>query len=166
MPDYAWLLESKAEFDAIPQRMRGMRMLGVPYTDEEIEHGIEDAQKQADEIVAKIKEYEAPERVDGQASHRPDRLPGQAGPRHFRAAAGAPQHRRQHRRPVTRMQPGSTAEPETTMSRGNLAIDRRSPADGPDGRGAWSPSSAIVAWTFLRPRERIEADAQLWKDDR
>ncbi len=24
---------------------------------------------------------------------------------------------------------------------------------------------AIVAWTFLRPHERIEADAQLWKDD-
>jgi hypothetical protein len=24
---------------------------------------------------------------------------------------------------------------------------------------------AIVAWTFLRPYERIEADAQLWKDD-
>ena len=25
--------------------------------------------------------------------------------------------------------------------------------------------AAIVAWTFLRPREQIEADAQLWKDD-
>jgi uncharacterized membrane protein YqiK len=24
---------------------------------------------------------------------------------------------------------------------------------------------AIVAWTFLRPREGIEAEAQLWKDD-
>jgi len=24
---------------------------------------------------------------------------------------------------------------------------------------------AIVAWTLLRPRERIEADAQLWNDD-
>jgi hypothetical protein len=24
---------------------------------------------------------------------------------------------------------------------------------------------AIVAWTCLRPRERIEADAHLWKDD-
>lgn len=24
---------------------------------------------------------------------------------------------------------------------------------------------AIVAWTLLRPRERVEADAQLWKDD-
>ena len=58
MPEYAWLLESKAEIDAIPQRMRGMRMLGVPYTDEEIDNGIENAQKQADEIVAKIKEYE------------------------------------------------------------------------------------------------------------
>jgi hypothetical protein len=25
--------------------------------------------------------------------------------------------------------------------------------------------AAIVAWTCLRPRQRIEADAQLWKDD-
>ena len=24
---------------------------------------------------------------------------------------------------------------------------------------------AIVAWTLLRPRDRIEADAQLWNDD-
>jgi hypothetical protein len=23
----------------------------------------------------------------------------------------------------------------------------------------------IVRWTYLRPRERIETDAQLWKDD-
>ena len=65
MPEYAWLLESKAEFDAIPQRMRGMRMLGVPYTDEQIENGIEDANKQADEIVAKIKEYRIAGRPGG-----------------------------------------------------------------------------------------------------
>jgi hypothetical protein len=25
--------------------------------------------------------------------------------------------------------------------------------------------AAIVAWTFLRPQEKIEAEAQLWKDD-
>jgi len=24
---------------------------------------------------------------------------------------------------------------------------------------------AIVAWTYLRPREQIEAEAHLWKDD-
>ncbi len=60
MPDFAWLLESKAEFEVIPQRMRGMRMLGVPYTDDDIDHGVENAQKQAQEIVAKIKEYPSP----------------------------------------------------------------------------------------------------------
>ncbi len=60
MPEYAWLLESKAEIDAIPQRMRGMRMLGVPYSDQEIENCVEDAKKQADGIVAKITEYESP----------------------------------------------------------------------------------------------------------
>jgi cytochrome c oxidase cbb3-type subunit I/II len=63
MPDYAWLLESKAEMDAIPQRMRGMRMLGVPYSDDDIEHSVENAQKQAEEIAAKIKEYGSPEQL-------------------------------------------------------------------------------------------------------
>ena len=60
MPEYAWLLESKTEFDATAQRMRGMRTLGVPYTDQDIENCTEAARKQADEIVAKIKEYESP----------------------------------------------------------------------------------------------------------
>jgi len=60
MPEYAWLLESKAEFEAIPQRMRGMRMLGVPYTDEAIANSMEDARADAEKIVAKIKEYESP----------------------------------------------------------------------------------------------------------
>jgi len=60
MPDFAWLLESPAEIDAIPQRMRGMRMLGVPYTDERIAGCIAEAKKEADEIVAKIKEYDSP----------------------------------------------------------------------------------------------------------
>jgi cytochrome c oxidase cbb3-type subunit I/II len=61
MPEYAWLLESKAEINAIPRRMRGMRMLGVPYSDEDIDSGIEDAQKQADGIIKKITEYGTPE---------------------------------------------------------------------------------------------------------
>ena len=25
--------------------------------------------------------------------------------------------------------------------------------------------AGIVVWTYLRPREQIEADAQLWRDD-
>ena len=61
MPEYAWLLESKAEFETIPQRMRGMRMLGVPYKDDEIEHSIENARKDAKAIAAKITEYKDPE---------------------------------------------------------------------------------------------------------
>jgi cytochrome c oxidase cbb3-type subunit I/II len=64
MPDYAWLLESPAEFEAIPQRMRGMRMLGVPYSDEDIANCVEDAQKQADGIVARITEDKPPDLRD------------------------------------------------------------------------------------------------------
>ena len=56
MPTYDWLLDAKAEIDAIPQRMRGMQMLGVPYTDEDIAGSIEAAHKQAAAIVAKIKD--------------------------------------------------------------------------------------------------------------
>ncbi len=62
MPDYAWLAESPTEFDAIPQRMRGMQMLGVPYKNEEIADGIATAHKQADEIVAKLTESDAAEK--------------------------------------------------------------------------------------------------------
>ena len=62
MPEYAWLLESPAEFDAIPQRMRGMQMLGVPYKDDQIAGGIEAACKQADEIVAKLTESDSSEK--------------------------------------------------------------------------------------------------------
>jgi cytochrome c oxidase cbb3-type subunit I/II len=64
MPSYEWLLHAKAEYDAIPQRMRGMKMLGVPYKDEEIDGSIAKAHEQAKTIVAKIKEYESPEQLE------------------------------------------------------------------------------------------------------
>ena len=125
MPEYAWLLESKAEIDAIPQRMRGMRMLGVPYTDEEIEHGMENAQKQAKEIAAKIKEYGSPEQLADKRVialiaylEKLGRDISATGP----AAATA--------RPRPRRRLTDEYQLETP------AMDRRSPADGLDGRGA------------------------------
>ncbi len=57
MPNYDWLLHAKAEFDAIPQRMRGMKMLGVPYSDDDISNSVAAAHKEAEKIVAKITEY-------------------------------------------------------------------------------------------------------------
>lgn len=56
MPNYEWLLHAKAEFDAIPQRMRGMKMLGVPYSEDDVAGGIDAAHEQAAEIVAAIDE--------------------------------------------------------------------------------------------------------------
>jgi cytochrome c oxidase cbb3-type subunit I/II len=54
MPNYAFLLESPADFDAIPRRMAGMRTLGVPYGDDDIGGAIESARRQATQIAAKI----------------------------------------------------------------------------------------------------------------
>jgi len=63
MPQYAWLLEKQADFDAIPARMRGMRTLGVPYTDEEIENAMEAARRQAAEIAEKVAADKGPQDI-------------------------------------------------------------------------------------------------------
>ncbi len=59
MPTYSWLLTSPLNFDVIPQRMTAMQTLGVPYTDEEIEQGIQLAREQAESIAHEI------EKADG-----------------------------------------------------------------------------------------------------
>ena len=47
MPRYGWLFESKIDFNSIPKKMSVMKTLGVPYSQDEIESGIEDAKLQA-----------------------------------------------------------------------------------------------------------------------
>ena len=42
MPAYAWLDKNLVDADAIPRRMRALRQVGVPYTDEEIARAVED----------------------------------------------------------------------------------------------------------------------------
>jgi cytochrome c oxidase cbb3-type subunit I/II len=54
MPSYAWMLDAEADFAAIPRRMAAMRTLGVPYTEAEIDAGIESARKQAKDIAVRI----------------------------------------------------------------------------------------------------------------
>ncbi len=54
MPPYPWLIANKLDFEAIPVRMRAMQALGVPYTDEQVERSVEDAQEQARAIAKEI----------------------------------------------------------------------------------------------------------------
>ena len=42
MPAYSWLDKSLVDADAIPRRMRALRQVGVPYSDEEIARAAED----------------------------------------------------------------------------------------------------------------------------
>jgi cytochrome c oxidase cbb3-type subunit II len=43
MPAYAWLARKSLEPDVLPVKMRALRMVGVPYTDEDIAGAIESA---------------------------------------------------------------------------------------------------------------------------
>jgi cytochrome c oxidase cbb3-type subunit I/II len=54
MPSYAPLLTNPLDFDSIPRRMAAMKTLGVPYTDEQIEGGVEAAKEQARQLAEQI----------------------------------------------------------------------------------------------------------------
>jgi len=60
MPQYRWLLTKELNFDVIPQRMAAMRMLGVPYSDDEIDQGVEAARAQAAAIAERIRADKGP----------------------------------------------------------------------------------------------------------
>jgi cytochrome c oxidase cbb3-type subunit I/II len=59
MPPYPWLLRSKLNFDGIPQRMRAMQTLGVPYSEKEVDEAIESAHAQAAGIAQKVSEQDS-----------------------------------------------------------------------------------------------------------
>ncbi len=54
MPGYPWLYSATTEPEIAADKMRVMKKLGVPYTDEQIAHGVADYKKQADEVVATL----------------------------------------------------------------------------------------------------------------
>jgi cbb3-type cytochrome c oxidase subunit II len=60
MPPYAWLLEKKLDFDILPTKLRRLRAVGVPYTDQEIERAVADAQAQARAIAADVEANKGP----------------------------------------------------------------------------------------------------------
>jgi cytochrome c oxidase cbb3-type subunit I/II len=54
MPTYGWLAQSKTDFGSIPARLKAMRALGVPYTNDEVANGVEMAKAQALDVAGKI----------------------------------------------------------------------------------------------------------------
>jgi cbb3-type cytochrome c oxidase subunit II len=63
MPPYPWLLTKRVDLDALPARMRGLRRLGVPYTDAQIAGAAADARAQADSIAAEVASQGGPDRL-------------------------------------------------------------------------------------------------------
>jgi len=54
MPGYPWLFDAIAEAGIAADKMRVLKKLGVPYTDEQIGNALSDYQKQADTVVAAL----------------------------------------------------------------------------------------------------------------
>ncbi|NGF56290.1 cytochrome-c oxidase, cbb3-type subunit I [Parapusillimonas sp. SGNA-6] len=50
MPAYPWLIDQQLDNSTLKAKMNAMRILGVPYTNEQIESAVADAEKQAAEI--------------------------------------------------------------------------------------------------------------------
>jgi cytochrome c oxidase cbb3-type subunit I/II len=50
MPAYPWLIEQKLDNSTITEKLNAMRILGVPYTNKEVENVAQDMQKQAEAI--------------------------------------------------------------------------------------------------------------------
>lgn len=60
MPPYPWMLEQEADLDVLPRKLRALRTLGTPYTDEEIAQATALAEEQAATIAASIEEQGGP----------------------------------------------------------------------------------------------------------
>ena len=63
MPPYPHLLTTRLELDNLPAKLRGLRTLGIPYTDAQIENAVALAQAQADSVAASVAEQGGPERL-------------------------------------------------------------------------------------------------------
>jgi cytochrome c oxidase cbb3-type subunit I/II len=55
MPPYPWLLENDLDNSSLQDKMKALRKVGVPYTDQEIENALTDAEKQSISIAESLK---------------------------------------------------------------------------------------------------------------
>ena len=63
MPPYPHLLSTRLDLADLPAKLRGLRTLGIPYTDAEIADAVELAQAQADSVAANVAEQGGPDRL-------------------------------------------------------------------------------------------------------
>lgn len=63
MPNYHWLIRDKIGYGSLKKRMKVMKALGVPYSDEEIEDALEIAQEQAQEVTDVLVEHGVPKKI-------------------------------------------------------------------------------------------------------
>ena len=54
MPEYKWLFKKKFDIKLLTKKLKVMKALGVPYTDEEVRTAVSSAQKQAYEITKEL----------------------------------------------------------------------------------------------------------------
>ncbi|NGM66652.1 cytochrome-c oxidase, cbb3-type subunit I [Sphingobacterium sp. SGR-19] len=66
MPAYPWLIEQTLNNNLLDKKMNAMRVLGVPYSQEEIQNALTDLQKQADEITADLAANQVEVRSDSE----------------------------------------------------------------------------------------------------
>ncbi|MES3630732.1 MAG: cytochrome-c oxidase, cbb3-type subunit II [Longimonas sp.] len=64
MPPYPWMLEKDANLDVLPRKLRALRSLGTPYTDDEVENAVQIAQQQAEEIAREIEQQGGPANLE------------------------------------------------------------------------------------------------------
>src|SRR5690554_6814861 len=64
MPRYPWLLTKRISYDDLPGRMRALRRVGLPYSEEEVRDAVALAQAQAAEIAAEIAAQGGPEGLE------------------------------------------------------------------------------------------------------
>ena len=63
MPEYGWLMSKKTGYDILPKKMKVMKALGVPYSDQEIAGSIEHAKAQALEITKDMESAGVPQHM-------------------------------------------------------------------------------------------------------
>lgn len=64
MPPYAWLLRKELDFSHLPSKIRVLRGLGVPYTENEHANAVTMAQNQAREIANEVAAQGGPEGLE------------------------------------------------------------------------------------------------------
>jgi cytochrome c oxidase cbb3-type subunit I/II len=55
MPDFGFMQETQMDLSLLPAKLRGLRMLGSPYTDEQIASAVQDAQAEAAGIAERLR---------------------------------------------------------------------------------------------------------------